>query len=201
MTLRILHICTGNICRSPMTERLMLARLTERFGSGGFDVRIGSAGTYDGNAGSPMDGSAARVLRELGVAPDGFVARGLTVADVAAADLVLTATTAHRTAVLRLDPGARRRTFMLRELARLAREIRAVDLPPGTPGQQLAALTERAAGLRASWPAASAADDIHDPYGEPLDVFRRVAAEIDAALADVLAPLSRPGSRERSGGS
>ena len=34
MTFRVLHVCTGNICRSPMAEHLMRAGLRERLGAG-----------------------------------------------------------------------------------------------------------------------------------------------------------------------
>jgi len=190
VTFTVVHVCTGNICRSPMAERLMVAALADRFGAGGSDIEVTSAGTYGGDAGAPMYGPAAQVLRERGVRSDGFTARRLSAADVAGAGLVLTATSAHRTAVLRLDRAAERRSFTLRELARLARELPAGRLSPGTPAGRLAALAARAADLRASGPAVGGrSDDIDDPYGEPLEVFRQVAAEIDAALADVLAPL------------
>ncbi|WP_446740540.1 arsenate reductase/protein-tyrosine-phosphatase family protein [Ornithinimicrobium sp. CNJ-824] len=40
---RILVVCTGNVCRSPLVERLLQQGLDERWGPGAFEVR--SAGT------------------------------------------------------------------------------------------------------------------------------------------------------------
>jgi protein-tyrosine phosphatase len=190
MTLHVLHVCTGNICRSPMAERLMLDGLASRFGPDGFDVEVRGAGTYGGHEGEPMHGPAAQVLRERGVAPDGFTSTWLREEQVRWADLVLTATAEHRSAVLGLEPKALRRTFTLRELARLAREVEPAELPAGTPGERLAALAARAADLRATNPPSHrGADDVDDPFGEPIEAYREAAEEIATALDDVLARL------------
>ena len=63
----VLHVCTGNICRSPMAERIMLAELDARFGPRAADGEVLGAGTYGGHAGSPMNPPAARVLGEMGI--------------------------------------------------------------------------------------------------------------------------------------
>ena len=69
---RIIAVCTGNICRSPMAE-LMLAeafraeRLTRAV--------VDSAGTTAYEAGRPMDPRAARKLTSQNIASDGHVAR------------------------------------------------------------------------------------------------------------------------------
>src|SRR6476619_2929676 len=161
----------------------MLARLAERYGDDGFDVEVRAAGTYGGNEGSPMHPPAAAALRDLGVASDGFRATWLREDHVRWADLVLTATAEHRSAVLGLEPRALRRTFTLRELARLTRDVAADELPPGTPGDRLAALAASAADLRATHPPASrTADDVEDPYGGPPEAYRQAAHEIADAL-------------------
>jgi len=65
----VLHVCMGNICRSPMAERLMRHRLDEAFGTAAAEVRCAGAGTYGGHAGEGMNPPAARVLTERGVDP------------------------------------------------------------------------------------------------------------------------------------
>jgi protein-tyrosine phosphatase len=62
--LHILFVCTGNICRSPSAERLATAA----------GASASSAGTR-AVIGHPMHPESARVLRDLGGDPDGFVAR------------------------------------------------------------------------------------------------------------------------------
>lgn len=57
---RIITVCTGNICRSPMAE-LMLAEALKSQGLGGH-VEVDSAGTTAYEAGHPIDPRAARKL-------------------------------------------------------------------------------------------------------------------------------------------
>lgn len=186
---RVLHVCTGNICRSPMAEHIMRRELAARFGPG-VDVQVRSAGTYGGHDGQPMNDAAARTLRSAGIDPAGFTAKWLREPQVDWADLVLTATAGHRGEVLRLQPRALRRTFTLRELARLAAHVRSADLPAGTAGQRLAALVGTAAQLRGLHPpAVPTADDIDDPYGAADGVFAKAAEAITGAVRGILAVL------------
>lgn len=74
-TFRILHVSTGNVCRSPITERLTRHALVDRLGdplSGGLIVE--SAGTW-GHEGAPMEANAEVVLADFGADATGFVGR------------------------------------------------------------------------------------------------------------------------------
>jgi len=65
VSFRVLHVCTGNICRSPMAEHLMRAGLQQRLGGGAAAFEVASAGTM-GFAGEPMQpyaGSNPGLLR------------------------------------------------------------------------------------------------------------------------------------------
>jgi protein-tyrosine phosphatase len=62
--LHITFVCTGNICRSPMAEKMFAHQIRER---GLQDrVRVSSAGTGDWHVGSDADKRANRVLRSHG---------------------------------------------------------------------------------------------------------------------------------------
>lgn len=70
---RIIAVCTGNICRSPMAERMLAAAL-EAEGLGGV-VTVDSAGTTGYEAGRPIDPRAARRLAAGKLSSDRHIAR------------------------------------------------------------------------------------------------------------------------------
>ncbi|KZS71550.1 protein tyrosine phosphatase [Mycobacterium kansasii] len=63
-TLHVTFVCTGNICRSPMAEKMFAHQLRER--GLGDSVRVTSAGTGDWHVGNGVDERARRVLRAHG---------------------------------------------------------------------------------------------------------------------------------------
>jgi protein-tyrosine phosphatase len=155
----ILVVCTGNICRSPAAERLLAAGLGPDSG-----VRVASAGT-NAVAGAPVHPPMATLVQAAGATCDGFAARQLTPALVREAALVVTMTRRHRGAVVELVPAAVRRTFTLRELARLATSVDPAGLPATGPADRLRALVPLAVAQRGRVSAAPEDDDVADPYG------------------------------------
>jgi protein-tyrosine phosphatase len=176
--MHILFVCTGNVCRSPIAERLAIA-YGSRFRVQEF--KVSSAGTR-ALVGHPVEPTAARVLEQLGGDPSAFAARQLTPAIAADADLVLSMTRAHRDDVLKLAPHQLPRTFTLREAARLVSEGKA---------RSIADL----AALRPQFPA-SGSDDIPDPIGRDEAFFAMVGAQIADLLGSVLELCrNEPGGR------
>jgi protein-tyrosine phosphatase len=80
---RILFVCSGNICRSPMAERLAEA-LGDRIG---LDVEAASAGTL-GLVDRPADAHAIAVLREVGLDLRDHRSQGVSEGLVAWADAI-----------------------------------------------------------------------------------------------------------------
>jgi len=81
----VTFVCSGNICRSPMAEKMFAHQIAER---GLSDVvRVTSAGTGGWHAGSGADDRAVRVLAERGY-PTGHSAAEVC-ADHLSADLVV----------------------------------------------------------------------------------------------------------------
>jgi protein-tyrosine phosphatase len=177
VSFRVLFVCTGNVCRSPLAERYLRARL--RPGAG---VRAASAGLRP-LTGRPMDPASAQALRELGGDDAGHVARALEEQMVLAADLVLGAATPHRDAVLRLVPAALRRTFTLKEFARLAAGLPGAAVV-GMPAPDLVAAVAGQRGRRGPVPAGG--DDIADPFGRDLPAARAAAGQTARAVDRLL---------------
>ncbi len=84
--LRVVVVCMGNLCRSPLAEAVLRRRLEEA--GLGDRVEVDSAGTYGGHAGEPPDRRAQAAARRRGYDLAGQRARALTQAD-AGADLLL----------------------------------------------------------------------------------------------------------------
>ncbi|WP_286154355.1 MULTISPECIES: protein-tyrosine-phosphatase [unclassified Mycobacterium] len=163
-----MFVCTGNICRSPTAERLSSGIAAQR-GIADFDVS--SAGTR-AVIGHPIHQFAAEVLIGLGGDPTNFAARQLTPRIASDADLVLTMTSAHRTAVLELAPRQLRRTFTLGEASLLASTYGARTVA------DLAALRLR---LPEHQPV-----EIADPIGRDLATYEVMGEQIAALLPAVL---------------
>jgi protein-tyrosine phosphatase len=104
---RVLMVCSGNICRSPMAEGLLRTRFA-RLGAG----TVTSAGIH-ALVGRPADPLAVGLLAERGVDISAHRARQLTPDLLAASDLVLVMEDAHRRAIEGLSRASRGRVHLL----------------------------------------------------------------------------------------
>jgi protein-tyrosine phosphatase len=200
----VLHVCMGNICRSPMAERLFALAVRERAAAlpvgsrGGTDpgqdlVHSHSAGTGGWHAGEEMNPPAARQVRGRGGDDAGFAARKLRSDQIDAADLVLTATADQRDYVLALRPDAANRTFVLGEFGRLLAGVDAAALPAAgrdpesvyARGIALVAAVDAVRGGAPSLPE----DDLDDPWGRGDHSFSRVGDEIEETVRPFAALL------------
>jgi protein-tyrosine phosphatase len=206
---RILMVCTGNICRSPLMERLFVARLSGALPPAeAARFSVSSAGTW-AVSGEPMSAAAAETLVALGGDPCGFVAHDLDPATLAATDLILAAAREHRALVVSAEPRVADRTVTVRELARLLRPVPAGEIDRlalrGDPVDRMRALAAAAFANRGLVPLDDPNDDdVPDPYGRDHAAYLRAASLIDAALAVPLGLLlagsgSELGAEQRGG--
>ncbi|MGF6148736.1 Low molecular weight protein-tyrosine-phosphatase yfkJ [Kingella potus] len=79
MTVRVLFVCLGNICRSPMAEYVLRRTAAERGLSD--TVRCASAGTSGWHDGEDMHRGTKTVLRRHGIDSGGFASRRVTADD------------------------------------------------------------------------------------------------------------------------
>lgn len=110
------------------------------------------------------------------------------------ADLIVTMTRDHAAEVLDLAPEVAEKTFTLKELSTLL-----ASSPASEASTQRDGVVARIAELhrrRASGPVAGAIEDVRDPLGLPMEVYREVAADIEAGVDDLVRGLF--GVRDRA---
>lgn len=100
---RVAFVCLGNICRSPMAERVARGH-AEREGL--TDVEFVSFGVSSEETGNPIDRRARAVLDRHGYASGNHRARRITASDIADADLVIGLEQLHLDRMRRLAPDA-----------------------------------------------------------------------------------------------
>ncbi|GAA4907424.1 protein-tyrosine phosphatase [Stackebrandtia albiflava] len=180
----VLHVCLGNICRSPMAERLLALRVSERAGEDAADLILSqSCGIGTWHTGQRMNGPAARELRGRGGSDSGFRARHMSREHVETADVILTATGEQVEYVAAEFPDALARTFLVRHFGRLAEAMTDDELPDsdGSPEAVYARGLAMVALADARRDTVEALE-LDDPWGESPEVFRRIGDEIDEAL-------------------
>lgn len=188
MTVRIMTVCTGNICRSPYAQ-LTLARALATVRPGAFEVVSAGTGALVGN---PVDPGSARILDERQIAHDTFRARQISEQLLGDVDLVLGMAVEHRKIVLSYAPRLLKRTFTIKELARLvdsAEEQRPwSERLAGlrTPEERWAQIPLDLARERGRSRAAEGMDDVADPYRQADEAFVAMADDVDAAVARIV---------------
>ena len=102
---KVLFVCTGNICRSPTAEGVFRAVVARA----GLDRRIAadSAGTHGYHVGDPPDARSCAAARGRGIELDALRARQVTAADFTEFDLVLAMDRGHHAQLARLCPPGR----------------------------------------------------------------------------------------------
>jgi protein-tyrosine-phosphatase len=105
---RILFVCTGNTCRSPMAEAMFRVKAGDHL-----EIRSAGVAAFDGQQASEY---ARQVLMQRGIEHD-HRAQRLNDELINWADLVLTMTKGHKSAILSFFPHASEKVYTLKEYA------------------------------------------------------------------------------------
>jgi len=175
--MRVMFVCTGNICRSPMGELLLSRYLADT------SIEVSSAGTK-GLPGHPIDPSSATLMSSVGIDSSAFRSRRLTRDMANATDLILCFEASQRREIVTLAPAVVRRTFVITEFAALCAYCADHGMVKGrTIQERLWSVAEAAPIVR---PLLPPSPDIEDPHGKTFDVFCTVADETNRALRTIL---------------
>jgi protein-tyrosine phosphatase len=182
---RVLAVCRANYCRSPIAAVMLQSAADDILGPGAWGVR--SAGV-DVRFDADMHLLAREVLQRRGFHPHPHRTHQVDSADLASADLILTASRAQRSAVVTLLPAAVGRTFTLLQFARLADLVG--PIVAAGPREAGLALVREAKHARADLqPASPELDDLVDPIGRPRPAFEACAATVQDAVNRIMRPL------------
>jgi protein-tyrosine-phosphatase len=176
--MKLLFVCTGNMCRSPMAEALLRHELEGRDCEG---FQVSSAGTWAA-MGEPPTEEAILVCAGHGIDISSHRSKLLEPDDLEGADVVVGMTNVHRQEVASLAPDARHRTILLKEIAEV---LMPTEWPDATAEERLRAL------LSAPRPKWRRKLDLADPIGRPMRVYERCFSELQegvGTLADILCP-------------
>ncbi len=116
---KLIFVCTGNTCRSPMAEGLLKKLLGPDC-----DWEISSAGVCAAN-GVPANPNAVEALREQGINISGHRSRHLSTGLIKEADLLVAMTCGHRDAIVAISPESTGKVFLLKSfgIAQCAADI------------------------------------------------------------------------------
>ncbi|MUG46780.1 low molecular weight protein arginine phosphatase [Paenibacillus woosongensis] len=190
--MRILFVCTGNTCRSPMAEGIFRKLARER----GIDAEVASAGVA-AVAGLPISRHAEGVLKDQGI-HDQITSTPLHAELIEWADLILTLTGGHKQQAIAAFPEKADKIYTLKEYveddevvlaeqAELNQLIADLELSRAL-GQALEeAKEQRIRELLQRMPRY----DISDPFGGSREDYNLTAQEISAALEKLIAKLER----------
>ena len=167
---RVLTVCTGNICRSPLAESLLREDLPAEF------FTASSAGIMavpNGQVPKPQ----VRIGEAMGIKDLPLHrAQMLTEGKLGVSDLVLALSRGHRKRIVRMDPQVVRKTFTLREFAHLASHVTPADVERCIPESvsTLHAAVEAVARMRGMVPPPGSMEDfdVIDPFRQSRAIYK-----------------------------
>lgn len=177
--LKLLTVCTGNICRSPVAELALGRRLTAQ----GVPNDVRSAGTHGGLRKDP---TMVRAARDAGYDLTAHISRPIDRDELEGAQLVVAMDRGHIERIVPEAPSVWPRIFTLGELVR-----RASALPAGTVVGTFDEWVDLVGDGRTTDEifGAPVTDDVADPHGHPIGKHREAVRRIDELSREFVALL------------
>jgi protein-tyrosine-phosphatase len=165
-TFRLLFVCTGNTCRSPMAEGILKKALKDR---GVENVEVRSAGT-SGLHLAPASVFAAAAAKAIGVDLSRHRSRRLDGEMMERADVILVMSPEHAHHIGRMNRAALEKTYLLKSFPRPLGASNA-DQEPGVLS-------------------------IKDPIGGVFEDYRKSCSEIEEQINRILPEILRRAKEE-----
>ena len=179
--MRILFVCTGNICRSPMGE-LLFRRYTQ-----GTSLEISSAGTHS-LIGHSIDPSSGALLKAVGIDASAFHSRQLTQSIANNSDLILCFEPEQRHNIVIIAPSALPYTFTLNDFSNMCAYCAQQGLVSGaTIQERLRSVINQSMQIHPLLPPAAT---IPDPYRKNFAAFQTTVHAINDAIRNILRSIS-----------
>ena len=113
--MKIMFICTGNICRSAMAHKLMEKKLKEH---GINDVEVYSCGLHALDGDSPTI-EGITVMKDYGIDLTSHRSTHIMDSNIEEMDVILCATFSHKINVISMFPDLKDKVFTMKEYARM----------------------------------------------------------------------------------
>ena len=121
--MKIMFICTGNICRSAMAEGMMKKLIKEN----NIDAAVYSCGIYAETGNGPTY-NAQEAASEYGADISNHRATNIRDSKIEEMDIILCATISHKQSVLYLHPELEGKVFTMKEYAKLNKNGQDIDI-------------------------------------------------------------------------